>query len=89
MFLRIQLLRLFIGLGVREHMKDDEREMLTRVDERVEVMSLKHSTCDIPLRLRALENDRNKFVGILMLILAVSTVNTIIDLALKVIYHKV
>lgn len=70
-------------------MEYDEREMLIRVDDRVDQMMNRHSTCDIPLRIRSLENDRNKFVGILMLILAVSTINTIIDLALKVIYHKV
>lgn len=69
-------------------MEDDEREMLTRVDERMEQLMGRHSKCDIPLRLRSLENDRNKFVGILMLILAVSTINTVVDLALKVIYHK-
>lgn len=69
-------------------MEADEREMLIRVDEHMRVFVARHDKCDIPCRLKNLENDRNKIVGALLLIAAVSTLNTIIDLTCRFILHK-
>lgn len=69
-------------------MNQEEHDMLVRCDESIDDVKARHFVCTIPCRVASLEKDRNKMFGALMLIAAVTTFNSLIDFALKYIFHQ-
>ena len=69
-------------------MNQDEHDMLVRCDESIDDVKARHLVCTIPCRVASLEKDRDRISGALLLIAAITTFNTLVDLLLKFIFHK-
>lgn len=61
-------------------MDKEEREMLIRIDERVQLMCDRHRLCDIPKRVTVLENKNTRIEAMVVVILALVSLGRVWDL---------
>jgi hypothetical protein len=61
-------------------MNQDERDMLIRIDERVQLMCDRHRLCDIPSRVKLLESKNTRIEAMVVVILALVSLGRVWDL---------
>lgn len=61
-------------------MNQDERDMLIRIDERVQLMCERHRLCDIPGRVKIIENKNTRTEAMVVVILALVSLGRVWDL---------